>query len=193
MPPSLILEVLKITEAEMDLREQTREVEQVRPGLEAEAYAKRVEPLEKQQSSLADRTDAVIDEIVALDDGATQFAKEIALLERVVEVMDEAMALLKTPETGPVTIAAETEIIELLLMTRRAGAGGGGGGSTPGKSNSGGDTNLSALALAGRGQAEGAKIGPRTVDQTSGKQAREIPDEFRAGLDHYFDELGGQR
>ena len=193
MPPSIILEVLKITELEMDLREQTREVEQARNALAKADYVEQAQPLAKQQDSLAERTNTVVNDIRELENGEQEFAKEIALLERVTEVMDEALEYLSQPDTGPVAIAAETEAIELLLQARRAGKGGGGGGSVAGKSNSGGDTDASALALAGRGEGAGAKIGPRTVDQVSGKGRREVPAELRPGLDAYFNELGRRR
>ena len=113
MPPSLILEVLRITEAEMDLREGTREVEQARPAL-ADAYDDKAQPLAESQGDLGRRTREVVRKIRELPGGESDFAREIQLLTAVDGVMKEAHGLLRQPETGPVTIAAETEAIELL-------------------------------------------------------------------------------
>lgn len=188
MPPSLILEVLRITEAEMDLREETREVEQARDAL-ADEYADRAQPLAGSQDSLAERTREVVRKIRELPNGEQEFAREIRLLTAVDGVMREAHELLLRPETGPVTIAAETEAIELLLQARRNRGGGGGGGSSPGGGNAGGNTNTPALALIGRGEADSAQEDQRTVVQSTGKSGRDFPEEFRAGLDEYFGTL----
>ena len=82
MPPSLILEVLRITEAEMDLREQTREVEQARSAL-ADDYTEEAGPLADSQGSLAERTREVVRKIRELDNGESDFAREIRLLTSV--------------------------------------------------------------------------------------------------------------
>jgi hypothetical protein len=92
-------------------------------------------------------------------------------------------------ETGPQAIAAETEAIELLLATRRMKPGGGGGsGSTPG-GGGGGDTKTSALAMLGRGVNEKEVREERDVGQASGQSGPVLPEEFRAGLDEFFNRL----
>lgn len=180
--------MLRITEAEMDLREETREVEQARQAL-ADAYGKNAAPLARSQDQLAERTREVIRKIRELENGESEFAREIRLLSAVDGVMKEAHGLLGRPETGPVTIAAETEAIELLLQARRSSGGGGGGGSSPGGGNGGGNTNTPALALVGRGEGDQSKEDQRTVVQSTGKSGNDFPEEFRAGLDKYFGTL----
>ena len=197
MPPSIILEVLKITEAEMDLREATREVEQLRWAMTPAELAERAGPLRGEQESLAVRTDRVGEEIEKLPDAAS-FGDEIGLLAAAESVMREATALLSIPDTGAPTIAAETEAIELLLRSRAAGGGGGGGGGgTPASSGqgslAGNSAARSALALVGRGVAPAAVVEPRAVEQSTGDGAPEYPPEFREGLDRYFGELDGGR
>ena len=187
MPPSIILEVLRILEKEIGLRDETRAVEQAREGLTALDYQQRAAPLAETQIDLARRVVEMIQTTRELPDGATAFAKEIALFTRVEQIMREAHALLSRPETGPETIAAETEIIELLLQAKRInpGGGGGGGGATPGGGN-GGTTEESALALLGSGEERNAHQEMRTVGQSTGTSGSSLPAEFRSGLDAYF-------
>ena len=63
MPPSIILEVLKITEAEMELRDATREAEQAREARTAEQITSAAGPLAEEQEDLVFRTDNVIQDI----------------------------------------------------------------------------------------------------------------------------------
>jgi hypothetical protein len=104
--------------------------------------------------------------------------------------MSEAASILERPETGPPAIAAETEVIELLLQSRRINprGGGAGGGSTPG-GGGGGTTSDSALALVGRGINEKEVRRERDVTQATGDSGPGLPEEFRAGLDEYFNRL----
>jgi hypothetical protein len=110
------------------------------------------------------------------------------LLSRVEQVMVEARQLLQRPETGPPTIAAETEAIELLLQSRRADPSGGGGGASPGGGGSG-DTDRSALARLGPGSETGAAYEQRSVRQATGRSGSDLPVEYRTGLDVYFHAL----
>lgn len=174
----------------MDLRDETREVEQIRWASTDAEHAARAKPLAKTQGSLGDRVGKCVKGIRALKDGDKQFAKEIALLRKVHGVMGEAHEILAKPDTGPAAIGAETEAIELLLQARKAsGKGGGGGGSSPGRSNGGGDMNLPALALMGRGTAPQAKVEARDVKQEVGSTKQEVPEEFRRGVQHLLNEL----
>ena len=92
--------------------------------------------------------------------------------------------------TGPETIAAETEAIELLLQSRRINpkGGGGGGGSSPGGGGTG-DTDEAALALIGLGNERNASVIARTVRQSTGTSGSALPAEFRQGLESFFEAL----
>ena len=183
---------MKILEKEIGLRNETRAAQQARPQLEADAFAKQVAPLAKTQLDVAKRTTEVVQKIRDLADGEAKFGKEIALLSRVAEVMQEAHGLLARPQTGPATIAAQTEAIELLLQAKRVNpkGGGGGGGSSPGGGGTG-DTEASALALLGQGNETTSKIDSRAPEQATGVTGSQYPAEFRAGLDAYFNSLEG--
>ncbi|MCH5375469.1 MAG: hypothetical protein JJ992_15975 [Planctomycetes bacterium] len=189
MPPSIVLEVLQVLEAEVNLREETRVAEQSKPGIEASEYRGQAHKLSETQDGLKERIVEVTGRIRELPDGETEFAKEIQLLETVVAVMDETSEILVRPETGPPAIGAETEVIELLLQSKRINPGrGGGGGSKPG-GGGGGSTDVPALALLGIGANEKEVRETREVEQSIGDSGRSLPEEFRAGLDEYFSRL----
>jgi hypothetical protein len=189
LPPSIVLEVLQVLEAEMNLREETRVTEQARAALQPKAHGEQATKLSESQKALKVRIEKVTELIREIPDGEADFAKELALLEKVTDVMHETVGILAQPETGAPAIAAETEIIELLLATKRCKPGsGGGGGSTPG-GGGGGTTNDSALALIGSGVNEKEVREDHGISQSSGESGPVLPEEFRAGLDEYFNKL----
>lgn len=184
-----MLEVLQILEAEINLREDTRVAEQAKAAVEAVEYGRQATQLSDTQEELRVRIEKVTQRIRELPDGETHFAKEIDLLGAVQHVMIDAVEILVRPETGAVAIAAETEIIELLLQSKRINpSGGGGGGANPG-GGGGGDTTDAALALLGKGVNEKEVREDRGVTQAVGQSGPSLPEEFRAGLDEYFNQL----
>jgi hypothetical protein len=189
LPPSIVLEVLQILEGEVNLREETRVAEQARPAIASKDFARQATRLSETQTTLRDRTEKVTGKIRDLPDGDEEFGKEIQLLMAVAEVMSEASDILSRPDTGSEAIAAETEAIELLLASKRINPkGGGGGGSTPG-GGGGGYTQDSALALLGRGANIKEVREDHGVSQATGDAGASLPEEFRSGLDEYFNRL----
>ena len=103
--------------------------------------------------------------------------------------MEDATDILAKPETGAPAIAAETDAIELLLRSRRINPkGGGGGGSSPGGGGRG-TTNDSALALIGNGLNQKEIREDHGISQATGDSGPALPEEFRTGLDQYFNKL----
>ena len=136
----------------------------------------------------------VVQKIARLPEAAENFGQEMELLAAVGQVMEEAKLMLGLGNTGPPTIAAQTEVIELLLQSRRINpqGSGGGGGSTPGGGGFGA-TDESALALIGAGLNLNERRERRDVGQATGRAAsRVLPEEFRGGLDAYFQRLETQ-
>jgi hypothetical protein len=174
----------------MNLREETRVSQQARRGLEPTVYHQQATAQSQTQEALAIRTAALATRIREIPDGEADFAYEINLMGKVETVMQEARDILATPETGPTAIAAETEAIELLLSSKKINpkSRGGGGGSSPG-GGGGGDTNQAALALLGSGINENEVREDRGIAQSTGEQPNSLPEEFRAGLDEYFNRL----
>jgi hypothetical protein len=196
LPPALVLEALQILEGEVNLREETRVAQQAKPAILADDHKRQAVQLSGTQKGLNERVDKLGSQIRELPDGESEFAYEIGLLAKVSSVMGEATTILGQSETGNPAIAAETEAIELLLQSKRINPkGGGGGGSTPGGGGHG-KTLDSALALFGGGANEKEVREDRGVSQTTGDSGPALPEEFRSGLDEYFNRLernsGGQ-
>jgi hypothetical protein len=181
---------MQILEAEINLREETRVAEQARAGLEVAEHAAQAGRLATTQEELRARVETLTGKMGDLPH-AEDFGKEIALLRQVEKVMREAAGILARPDTGAPAIAAETEVIELLLETKRSCSkgGGGGGGSTPGGGGANDLPEGPALALIGSGANEKARPDQREVEHSSGEAGRILPEEFRAGLDEYFNRL----
>lgn len=177
---------MRILEGEIDLRDETRGVEQSRQAVQPDEFVSRATGLSKVQDELHSRLKNVVVDIQTLPDGAANFAKELKTIEAAVAVMDETTQILSRPETGPLAIAAETEVIELLLQAKRANPkGGGGGGASPGGGGTG-ETEQPALALYGTGADLKGRVQHRGVQQSTGSSANDLPAEFRDGLDAFF-------
>ena len=102
-----------------------------------------------------------------------------------VVVMDEARRILARPDTGPRAIAAESEVIEILLETGRVPNAPVVVKAPP--------ASASALMLMGMGDDAGsAFIEHRATGQATGVAGRNLPEEYRQGLDVYFDALEGK-
>ena len=208
LPPEIVLEAMQILEAETNLREETRVAEQRRAGLASDAFTTLAGGLAETQTALARRVGGMIDKLADMPDGPVRFdeaiqrmerdllpaadkpprfAREIRLFEAVEGVMDEAAGILARSDTGRRAIAAETEAIELLLQSQfgGGGGGGGGGGNSPG-GGGGGSTRDSALARLGGGVNARARLEAPEEDQAVGRSGRVLPEEFRDGLDAYF-------
>jgi hypothetical protein len=158
--------------------------------MSADDHRQQAVKLSETQQGLRERIEKVIERIRELPDAQAAFGKELGLLGQVEVVMEEAVGILSRPETGSPAIAVETEIIELLLQSKRINpsGGGGGGGSDPG-GGGGGTTNDSALSLVGRGANDKEVRQDHGVSQATGDAEEGFPEEFRAGLDEYFNRL----
>ncbi|MCU0711649.1 MAG: hypothetical protein MUC43_06285 [Pirellula sp.] len=190
LPPSIVLEVMQILEAEMNLRERTRVTEQAKSASTQSDYIEQVKELASTQFQLKDRIDVVKQKIAALPDATEEFGKELQLMESAGLVMLDASLILNRPETGKEAIAAETEVIELLLQTKRTdpNSSGGGGGTDPG-TGGGGTTDEAAIAMIGPGINQNERRQDSGVTQQTGSTNNALPEEFRFGLDEYFQRI----
>lgn len=190
LPPSIVLEVMQILESEMNLRDRTRVSEQGKAAAPVEQYQASVKELVDTQKQLRDRIVVVGEKIEDLPDGSKEFAKEIELMQMVELAMNDAWSTLKRPDTGKAAVAAETEAIELLLSSKRINpkSKGGGGGANPGGGGSG-DTTDAAIAMVGPGVNEKEVRQDHGVEQATGTSGSSLPEEFRYGLDQYFERI----
>ncbi len=195
LPPEIILKVLRLLNREIQLREETREAEQAKEALSNDKYYERSEALSDTQYDITEDTREVAREISLLPNADEPLIQQqFAKVSRASLVMDEAESILAKPDTGPKAIAAISEVIEILLETQRVPntPGGGGGGQSPG-GGQGLAAIVSALRLMGAGDDSGkAFIENRAPKQATGKAGRVLPEEFRQGLDAYFNVLEGK-
>lgn len=192
LPPEIVLKVMQALRDEMKLRDETRELENARPAIEATLHQEKSGKLATEQTRIEQHTEGAVEDILALPEGSAKFGKELGLLQSVVEVMTETTDLLRTANTGDPTVAAETEAIELLLQTKRQSPnGGGGGGSNPGGGGRAAAAMSAALADLGPGADGKSSVAARPVGQATGRAGREFPEEFKSGLDAYFSNLEG--
>ena len=189
LPPEIVLKVMKSLRDEMKLRDETRELENSKAALKEGEHGRKSADLASKQFGIQANTRGAFDDILRLPQGNEKFGKELKLLGAVMKVMDEAAGILDKPDTGAPAIAAETEAIELLLQAKRQGKGGGGGGSNPGGGGGGNASGEAALSDLGPGQDGDANVNTRPVGQATGKAGRELPEEFKTGLDAYFNKL----
>ncbi|MCH2202055.1 MAG: hypothetical protein MK102_08795 [Fuerstiella sp.] len=187
LPPAIVLEVMRILEGEIDLRDETRAAETARTAVDKLDYEKSVARLFETQSSLHERVIVVMDDIRAIPNGDHKYGKELNIIDLTATAMKDAADLLSLVTTDSSVIAAETEAIELLLQSKRSSSmgGGGGGDSSPG-GGGGGDTQAVALALHGPSADSSAHIVSRDVRQATGTTNDQLPAEFRDGLEEFF-------
>ena len=186
LPPEIVLEVMRIIDREIQLREETREVEQAKEALTADEYSERTIALYDTQITLTEDTREVAAQISLLPNAqAPLIQQQLAKVTLAADVMEEVEDILVEPNTGPEAIAAITEVIEILLQTRRMP-------NTPMVTTAPPPT-ASALMLLGFGDDSGsAFIENRAPRQATGKAGRILPEEFRQGLDAYFNTLEGR-
>ena len=193
LPPEIVLKVMQALRDEMKLRDETRELDKAKPAVDLPDYERRAMLLSAEQVRIAIVTQSAIDDVASLPNGPQTFQKELQLLTMVRRVMDEAGGLLETPDTGPKAIAAETEAIELLLQTKRQPpGGGGGGGGSPGGGGGAATASAAALSELGPGGDADSDVKARPVGQSTGRAGKEFPEEFKTGLDTYFNNLENQ-
>ena len=187
LPPEIVLEVLRIIDREIQLREETRELEQAKEAITFDEYTERSIALYDTQITLTEDTHEVAAQISLLPNAQERLIQQqLAKVTQAAVVMDEVEDILAEPDTGPKAIAAITEVIEILLRTARLP-------NTP-MIMTAPPATASALMLMGIGDDTGnAFIENRSPRQATGKAGRVLPEEFRQGLDAYFNVLEGRQ
>ena len=163
------------------------------PSLQRKSTKRLLQALRIRSSISQSESRDVIDRILELPDAQAHFGRDLALLDKVAVVMDEATNILGSHDTGDPAIAAETEAIELLLQSKRINPGGGGGGGANPGGGGGGTTSDSAIALLGKSN-NTKEVGEETGRaQTTGTSGSKLPPEWQHGIDGYFNRLEGKR
>ncbi|TWT82955.1 hypothetical protein CA13_44180 [Planctomycetes bacterium CA13] len=193
LPVAVILEVLRILEQEVNLREQTRAAEQYKVVAAESAYQDEATRLSQVQQTLRGRVESVIADLEAVPEGNVAFEDEINLMLMVAQTMNEAASILASPDTAGEAIAAESEAIELLLRSKRTDPSGGTDAGTDPSGGGQGDAANAALALIGAGLNASEQLRESEAVQSTGVTGQTFPEEFRAGLDEYFRQLEESR
>ncbi|MCA9037890.1 MAG: hypothetical protein KDA91_22335, partial [Planctomycetaceae bacterium] len=195
LPPAIVLEIMRVLEAEIGLREETRSLEQAREAILINEYVSRAVQQGTSQKELVDRTVQVMTDIRDLPEGGEAFETELDMLSAARDAMMDAQSILTIPNTGPDAIAAETEAIESLLRAKRNQSSDSQGKSSGAQAGFGseGSTEQAALALMGSSSDAQARIQQRGVNQATGNSENALPEEFRDGLDAFFNAVEGGR
>ncbi|MBN1670698.1 MAG: hypothetical protein JXR37_06680 [Kiritimatiellae bacterium] len=187
----LILRLMRLVQNEEKLRDRTRLLEEQKTTLKD--YPARAGTLGGVQVDIRGELDQ-IDKKVGDPDSK-------ALLLKARTAMNDAERLLRVPKTDAETIAAETEVIELLTRSAMSSAGQmsafmqgflaqmmGQMGRMGGGSLAGGAPDGSRPDMNGR--ADGGAGSSRAGQRTSGGDVQSFPFEFREALEAYFREIG---
>ncbi|MEM7385638.1 MAG: hypothetical protein AAF514_11900 [Verrucomicrobiota bacterium] len=193
-----MLRILRLVQDEMDIRNTTRVLEQ---GKDRDSlYLEKARQLAKRQKEGVTETRKLLEEF--------PFPGIAEVLLRTQMLMGEVADRLARPDTGGETIAAETEIIEMLAAASESSSAGGGAeasmeemmqmlgqmqiGQTAGGNSQGGDSRKANESV--EGHAEGARSRERETDRVTGVQSDDdLPSDFREVLELYFEVMGTLR
>ena len=187
-----MLALMRLVQREMSLRDQTRLLDQRQEAIEDHPA---------QASELATEQWAVGRSVAGIL--ATVFQPAVQQrLRQAAKAIDDAGKLLDQANTGGETIAAQTEVIELLGQAAKSsgqGAGKSAGmealaemleemqiGNSPGGNPIGGASSLASQAA--EGAADCDDVEDRNIDKTSGLADGDLPAEFREVLGAFFEQ-----
>ena len=202
----LLMRLLRIAMGEAELRGRTRALDRFRE--EDKNYGDKAVVLHDDQLTLRDVLAGIMDRI--------SNPQALQLLGQAETAMLDAAGQLRKPDTGATTIAAETEVIELLLagtnqeaqsmsaaaaamaqmMQQMMGMGGApgmgmGSGQGGGGSMAGGFTDRGNDPVTG--DQKGDRVTGKEHEGLAGSALSRVPQEFRDVLQSYFGELEGQK
>ena len=193
LPPSIVLEVLQILEAEVNLREETRVAEQARPASTPRNNTPSrpaSSPKTQDEPARAHRQGHAADPR-ACPTARASSPRRSGCSARSSQVMDEATEILagRKPVSRP--SRAETEAIELLLQSKRINPKRRRRRRLePRRRRRRHDHRFGPGLVGTRRQREGSARGPRRSPRPPATAAPTLPEEFRSGLDEYFNRAG---
>jgi hypothetical protein len=197
----MLLNILRMIQSEQNLRDETKVVE--RAGKNDPNRKRNCDKLLQEQRSLKNTLAETMKK-------TKKCPKARAMLAKVGKTMSEVEALLKKPETGNPTVAAETEVVERLagafsqackgdagkqpgaaamaammkmMMKRQMGTG-----SSPGGGMAGGFTDAANKQFGGT-DFSGTKS-PKTTGGASGETVGKIPGEFKSDIEAFLKHRG---
>ncbi len=193
LPPAIVLEVLRQTEDEMNLRDETRSFNLSRKAMSSDEQQQRNDGLTVYQMAVLERSLDTIDDVKQLPGGEQDFGETIDKLRKAAESMDEASGMLFDSTTDAPVVAAESAAIEALLASRRVSPRP--SNSNPDEDNSGLDGSESladSVSPMSRLKPGGLapQIQPRDVGAGTSASVAEVPERYRDGIDSFTHRLG---
>ena len=192
LPPSIVLEVLQILEAEVNLREETRVTQQARGGPVRRGLRQAGPQAGRRPEGVArPGREAVNERIQEIPDSEQDFAYEMGLLAKVDQVMGEAEgdprhARNRQPRDGRRDRGDRTPAQDPRGSTRRAAAE----AAVPHQeAEEAGPRPIRRSHLLGTGVNQKEVREDHAISQSTGETGPTLPEEFRAGLDEYFNRL----
>jgi len=189
--PEIMVGLLRLIQQEQELREQTRTLDENKAVLPD--YGEKATGLSEKQMGMRK-------ELGDLKEKAAEFQKLAAMMAAAQKAMTDAGAFLFKPQTDQETIAAETEVIELLTSSfqeasEMSGEGGAGmmslmqmmmqgQGTKPGGFKGSISSNAANTKTGGpdfKGQ-----MSEKKSDRTAGKNAKALPEEYKDAIESYF-------
>lgn len=192
LPPSIILEVMRLIADEMQLRDETRSLHQARAAMDKSEAEERLGGLTIYQMANQERTLDTIEDIGRLPNAAQSYEDEIKKLNNAVTAMSEASSMLVDGMTGDPTVGAETAAIEALLAARRNQQD---NNEQQERSEGQGDGSESLVEIESpfdilkSGDDFGSAIAPRDVGAALGRTTDRVPEAYRTGLDSFLNRL----
>jgi hypothetical protein len=193
----MLMDILRMIQKEQNIREQTRAVEN--------AGKKDLRRSENTQQ-LADEQKLLKKTLVKTIKKSEKCPKAHAMLTKVGKVMNEVEELLRKPETGKSTIAAETEVVERLagafsqackgnakqqpgtnriaalmkmLLKKGQGAGTSSGGNMAGGSTNAANNHFNGTEFSGTQR-------PKNSNGAIGESRVKIPEEFKSDIEAFL-------
>lgn len=188
LPPAILLDILRQIENETTLRDETRDFNLARQGMDEELQQKRNDGLSVYQMAIQERTLDSIDDINLIPDGPQAFGNELTKLKNAANAMDEATGMLLDGTTDDPTIASESAAIEALLQTNRQNPNPNPNSSPNPDSQQDGSEGLNESPLSelfANGDWNTPRVPPRDVGAGLGVNRDLIPEEFRQGVDDF--------
>jgi len=197
----LLLAMIRMIQGEQNIRNKTRSLERNKP--EMKEYSEKADRIADEQDDLKRMLENVKEKV---DD-----QQAVELLEAAGTAMKDAEQMLKKPQTDVETIAAETEVIELLSGAFQQSAKKQQGKGKPGSKMM---AMLMQMLMQGQGKGKGKKPGTkpgqgstgfsddpntrvtgpdfhkndpnRNVDQTGGTESINLPEEYKNSIEAFY-------
>ena len=193
LPASIVLEIMRLVESEMNLRDETRDFDRSRAAIDPREQKQRNDGLTIYQMSVIEDALDTLGDINAIPGADAYFTRPLGMLGAAVQSMHEASGMLFEGDAGTLTLAAESAAIEALLASGRTDPQApDGAGDAPGEGPDGSESLGNGLAFLEKYQSDQTDTwenNERDPGVDHHAQNSQIPERFRSGLDSFTSRL----